>query len=111
MRLGGNAFGNSTGIHSNGRKLVCARDANLRLRFEYPGCRNANVIVLLKGGFDQILQDRILECFPPLLVTEGCSFFFTGFLPTISIRNSDLGLCVIRPYFATKAQESERDEK
>ena len=52
------------------RKLIRARDAHLRLRFQNAGCSDTHIVMLLERGANQLLQLRVLENIPPFLLAE-----------------------------------------
>src|SRR5579859_502388 len=63
---------------TDARKLVRARDAELRSRFQNPGSRYAHVVILLQRAANQSAKLLVLENFPPFLITERSSFIFRG---------------------------------
>ena len=62
-------------------ELVGASDAQLRLRLQNTGGRDAHVVIIFQRGTNQALKFLVLENFPPLLVSD---------------RSNCRGICVCR---------------
>src|ERR1700728_995146 len=90
------------------RKLVGARNSNLRLRLKHAACGYSKVIVLLDGRSDQLLQYGILEYVPPFFIAQcfGCGHRRLT-LATVGAGCFDRGSLVIRTDQAPREQQTE----
>src|SRR4029077_4863807 len=52
------------------RKLVGARDSDLRLSLQNSGCRDAYIVVVLQSGTNQRLKFGIPKHLPPFFITQ-----------------------------------------
>ena len=64
------ALAEGLGPGARHRKLVGARDSELRLRLENARGGDSHVVVLLQRRANQLLQHRVLENLPPLFVAQ-----------------------------------------
>ena len=66
----GVALGEGFGTGIDRRKLIRARDAELRLRLQHARGRDAHIVILSQRRAEQLLQHRVVKYFRPLLRPE-----------------------------------------
>src|SRR5258706_10847074 len=103
------AFIDSLSAPADRRQLVGARDTELRLRLQDSRCRDANIVILLESGVDQVLQLFVLKDLPPFLVSERlgrCGLrCFLRRSSTVHARNVGTRPLIVWTHSAARTQE------